>query len=141
MNDKELMVIKSDIKAELIYYFDEIKTEIDINAQTKFSHTDDDYFEETNKIQFFSIYNFLIQKVDSIFDSSCNDINSYFLDRENFQNIYESNKEDIKTQGIKNFCFYLSNDFLKLEYKDINPIGLFINCDWYLDENQRNYIK
>jgi hypothetical protein len=140
MNDQHLIRIKSDIKSELIDYFDEIKIEIDIDAQKKLMYIDE-FCGDINKNYFLSLYNYLIQKVDSIFNSSCNDIDD-FIKSENFQNkFYESNKELIKTNGIKNFCFYLSNDFLKLEYKDINPIGLFIVCDWYLDDNQRDYIK
>jgi hypothetical protein len=143
MNDKDLMNIKSDIKVELIDYFDEIKTEIDINGQEKLLYCDKDeeYCRDINKNYLLSLYNFLIQRVDSIIDSTCADINEYFLNEENFQDIYESNKEEIKANGIKKFCYFLSNDLLKMEYKDVNPIGLFICCDWYLDDNQRNYIK
>ena len=51
------------------------------------------------------------------------------------------NKEDIKSNAFSKYCTFINGDYLKDDLKDKFKIGIFIECDWYLNNNQINYLK
>jgi hypothetical protein len=144
MNQSDLFKLKSDIKLDLINYYDSIKFEIDIIAQKQlivFEKNSPNLKHERENLIVLNKY--LIEKIEFLFDSNCYQINEYFskinddYDDEN-QFFF---KENVKINALKNYCAFLSNANLKKEFKDRNQIGLLVLTDWYLDENQLKYIK
>jgi hypothetical protein len=77
-----------------------------------------------------------INKIDEIFNQNIYSINNYFENKQNIIELFD--KEKMKMKLINKYCYFINNDLLK---KKINPIGLLIITDWYLDENQINYLK
>ena len=133
----DLNKLQSEIKVDLINYFDGLKFDIDIKAQEILCNDSlADYYKE-HIVKLNMDY---IDKIDEIFNQNIYFINDFF---ENKQSIITDcpelfDKEKLKMKLINKYCYFINNDLLK---KKINPIGLLIITDWYLDENQINYLK
>jgi Leucine-rich repeat (LRR) protein len=135
MND--LNKIKSDIKSDLINYFDGLKFDIDIKAQEILCNESlADYFKE----HILKLNMDLMDKIDEIFNNNMNLVNNYFESHKPSasENQESLDKEKMKMKIINSYCYFINNDLLK---KKINPLGLLIITDWYLDDNQINYLK
>lgn len=136
----DMMKLKSDIKLDLINYYDSIKFEIDIIAQKQLSTNEKSSSNLKNEQEnLIELNKYLIERVDCLFDSNCIQIDEYFSKITN-RNENDA-KENVKINALKNYCSFISNACLKKEYKNKNQIGLLIITDWYLDQNQLNYIK
>ena len=125
--------IQFDIKSELIEYYDAIKFEIDIKSQRLLLINND-----SNVLD---LYLKLIERVEFIFNQNIDDVNSYFDKNAKYINETNMNKEDIKSNAFSKYCTFINGDYLKDDLKDKFKIGIFIECDWYLNNNQINYLK
>lgn len=146
--------IKGELKSELIEYYDLVKTEIDIQAQKQLLELDNllmnDDTQKINHIDMNDIENKrkeilkinieFIKYVDELFDKNMNEINCYFT--ENCpSNMDILNKEEIKSNVLKNYCVFVCNDYLKNDLKDLYLIGVLLITDWYLNKNEVQYLK
>ena len=50
-------------------------------------------------------------------------------------------KEEIKRAVFNGYCLYINAESLKNQFRDGNLLGLLITSDFYLDENQLNFLK
>jgi hypothetical protein len=93
--------------------------------------------------EFMALYDYLIQKVEQVFNSCCEQINKFFDQNEAYfsSKYYELDREEIKANALNSYCLFINNNILNSEFKSLNPIGLLVCCDWYLDENQLNFIR
>ncbi len=53
----------------------------------------------------------------------------------------EKDKEEIKMIALKSYCAFYPNPKLNDNIKFLNPLGVFVSTDWYLNENQLNYLR
>jgi hypothetical protein len=83
----------------------------------------------------------LIGRVECIFNQNIDEINNYFEKNVKFINETSQNKEDIKSNAFGKYCTFINGDYLKIDLKEKFKIGIFIECDWYLNRNQINYLK
>ena len=51
-------------------------------------------------------------------------------------------KEELKAKLLNGYCYFIPNEQIKTYWKDKinNQIGLFMEVDWYLDQNQLFYL-
>jgi hypothetical protein len=134
------MNFKCEIKLDLINYYDILKSEIDIIAQESMIALErDSQSSDKNKWQeIVDLNKELIDIVESIFNSNCKQIDDYFLSN---KRLNKMDKEAVKTIALSTFCTFISNYNLRNDYRNKNALGLLIVCDWYLDENQLNFVK
>ncbi len=75
------------------------------------------------------------------FNNNINEINEYFdnlnLKSENFALL---DKEKIKENAITSYCTLLTNENLQSDLSHYF-IGFFIISDWYIDNNQYNFLR
>ncbi len=128
-------ILKYEIKNELIEYYDTIKFEIDIKSQRLL------LINKQNDSDVLDLYLRLIERVEYITNQNINEINDYFEKNTNYINETCPNKEDIKSNAFSKYCTFINGDYLKVDLKDKFKIGIFIECDWYLNKNQINYLK
>jgi hypothetical protein len=135
----DLMKIKLAIKLDFIKYFDDLKFEIDIKAQEMLC---DQSLDENSKEEILKINLNLLERVDEIFNNNLNLINNFFEDCQQLINqdkhILDKDKEEIKMMVLNSYCYFINADLLKKKW---NQLGLLIISDWYLDENQLNYLR
>ena len=134
------------IKAESIDYFDSVKSDIDCEVQILLSKLEKEAKDaaemesfKSKKEELLQLNMKLLNKIDSLYDANAIKLNEYL----NGSNEDDSSKdtEAIKEMTFNGYCCYISNENLHEMYKENNPIGLLILSDWYLDQNQLNFIK
>jgi hypothetical protein len=133
------MRVKGEIKLDLINHYDTLRSEVDIKAQEElmFNHK---CLTEAGKQDIINLNLDLIKKLDYIFDLNCKQIDEYFTNTPQ-QEIEKLDKEEIKALALKHYCAFVSNNVLKNEFKNKNPLGVFIVSDWYLNQNQLDFIR
>jgi hypothetical protein len=131
--------LHTEIKLELMQYYDYLKSDIDIEAQSKLLLIEKGLLI-TNKQKLLNLYKHLIENANDIFESSCKQLDVYFSKIRNAADEL-NDKSLIRRKAIKTFCYFTPNRLLNNEFKNENQLGLFISYDWYLDENQMNYIR
>jgi hypothetical protein len=130
-NDLTLGKIKGEIKLDLINHYDWIKSEIDYLIHKKLANFENK--EQSKKVD----YNELIELCNKTLDSNINEINEYF---NNADNCHLLDKEIIKEKAITNYCTFLTNESVQLD--DANYfIGFIILSNWYIDNNQYNFLR
>jgi hypothetical protein len=132
--------LKAQIKFELIQYYDKIKSEIDISAQIKLVDIEKSICKDDNgeKIKKIHIYNAqFIETVDNFFNLNCQEIDDFF---KNNHLIYLMDIEEIKKKALKCYVAFFSLNKLNDELLDEQIIGILISVDWYLDQNQINFL-
>jgi hypothetical protein len=127
--------LKHEIIKELIEYYDTIKFEIDIKSQRLL------LINKQNDSDVLDLYMKLIERVEYIFDQNIKEINNYFGKNAKYINETCPSKEDIKSNAFTKYCTFIDGDCLKVDLRDKFKIGIFIECDWYLNKNQINYLK
>lgn len=132
--------LHSEIKLELINYYDYLKSDIDIVAQKKLLPNEKGTVNVKNEQKILDLYKHLIDNTNEIFELSCKQLDVYFARLKNGVEIL-TKKSEIKRKAIKNFCHFAENNLLNNEFKNENQLGLFLTFDWHLDENQINYIR
>jgi hypothetical protein len=140
MNCIQANKLHGEIKLELINYYDYLKSDIDIVAQNKLLQIEKGEVNPRNKQKILNLYKHLIDKSNEIFESSCKSLDDYFARIKNHNGNLDE-KTQIKRREIKNFCYFIENSVLNNDFKNENQLGLFISFDWFLDENQVNYIR
>ena len=161
MNEYKLKEkLKSEIKTDLINYYDSLKFSVDIEAQKIIIHVNDKHLINDNL--------FLIEKIDQILNSNMNDVNQFFtnwsqVDEDYWSKIYHKDndtmmiKEELKHQILKNYLICIKNKKDKHYYFDFNDsvqdyffctkikqfhlFGLHLEFEYYIDEKQQFLIE
>lgn len=136
MNESLTIKIKSEIKKELIDYYDKIRSNIDIKAQTILINHE----IESKEILDESLY--LIQQVNRVCDDNLANINQHFDDMNRKQKfLYKdeysdelSIKEEIKKMALKSYIILIDH----VEYP---RFGLHLEFDWYINQSQIKIIR
>jgi hypothetical protein len=128
--------IVSLIKKDIINYYDNVQFEIEIEGQTKLLQMADKSNlarRMTNRLN-----KFLVKQVQILQTSNLTELNEYFKNDSQFLIM---NKETIKSKSLTKSGFFIGNKRLKNIVKGNSQIGLFIQTDWYLSENELKYLK
>ncbi len=153
-----LIKIKAEMKKEVLNYYDEIKSEIDISGQLLLTRLDKSkktspinapvdglVNEETygiEKADVLVIYDSMIKKVDQVCESNLTELNIYFKNiSEN--NISHLSRIDIKEKFLKYKLIYFKPSELNDESNelDLYDLGLLIYYESSLNDNQLSYIR
>jgi hypothetical protein len=129
--------LKENIKNELDKYYMDLIVKIHALVEKKLFRLD----QESDKLNEFNEFNkFLIEQIGETKISSLFEIDSFINDT---KSLLDLDKERIKSDALRKFCVFLSNDDLNEQHikSNANQIGLFIVTDWYLNQNQINYVK
>ena len=143
--------LKTDIKQELIDYYNGLKFDVDIKVQTLMKQ-----MNENMRHKLIQENLFLIDQIDRVCDSNLNDINEFFsskiilimtssnqykeidrpaIKKRKLNNDDESKmKEDIKSMALKRYLIRIQHDKYPI-------FGLHLEFQWYIDSNQLNFIK
>ena len=145
----QFLNLKSEIKIDLIHYFNEVKSEIDIIAQETLNTIDlnkekngtNDSEISSTKEKLLRINTNLVDLVEKIYNEDTIIIEKYFSN--NIQNIdsVSTNKEKINASELIGYCLFVNKTNLKNELKQKVTLGVLVVTDWYLDQNQRNFIR
>jgi hypothetical protein len=135
MTEDRIDKIKGEIKLDLINHYDWIKSELDYLIHKKLAK-----FEKNTKTKNVD-YNELIEICTKNFNNNINEINEYF-DNLNLKsdNLALLDKEKIKEDAITSYCTLLTNENLQSDLSHYF-IGFFIISDWYIDNNQYNFLR
>jgi hypothetical protein len=153
-----LIKIKAEMKREVLNYYDEIKSEIDISGQLLLTRLDKSkktspinalvdglVNEETygiEKADVLVIYDSMIKKVEQVCESNLTELNLYFKNiSEN--NISHLSRIDIKEKFLKYKLIYFKPSELNDESNelDLYDLGLLIYYESSLNDNQLSYIR
>ena len=135
--DQELKLkLKIAIKKDLIKYYENIKSNLDITAQMLLMEN-----SLESKVKEISNENvFLSEQIDKVCDSNLNDINEYFDDFNSFEVLTDNNKvsessikEEIKKKALKSYLVCIESD----DYPDFD---LYLQFEWYIDKKQFDYL-
>jgi hypothetical protein len=135
--NKDLILnkLKEELKIETIDYYDNLKNKIDLKAQSLMLN--DDNLNEKDKKEILEENIFLIEQIDRVFNSNLNDLNQIFQNQ-NIVPINDDqsmiNKEEIKKRAFKNYLVCIENEYYP-------RFGIHFEFEWYIDENQLNFIK
>jgi hypothetical protein len=131
----KLVDIKAQMKKELIDYYDNFSNEIDISTQEiLIRDTSLTQYKRNNLVKINELF---IKNVKEILDNSCIEIDLYnFMEKDL---IHESNY--LKKEILKTSCFYISQSNLNHRYNRSCQIGVLVICNWYLDDNEKNFLK
>ena len=126
--------LRGQLKLYLIDYFDGVKYDIEIQAQKLLLK-----LEEGSKMRE-DVLNMNLRMVDmvkEIHDKNSKAIDDYFDSREQVE---INDFEELKGIILNGFCiFYNKEDNFWLDDKLL--IGKLIVTDWFLDQNQLNYLR
>ena len=137
--------LKEDIKKQLIEYYERIKSEIDIKGFELLESLSKRNAKDRDNTSFIIIKlnEYLVNQIDSHLDKNLNEINEYF-NSDLIKNLNTSNQEDVKRNVLKSYLIYFdfneSMNYL-IEQLDKYGFGLLFEFEWYLDQNQQNYVK
>ena len=141
----------SQVKFDLINYYDSIKSEIDIISQecmlsyenkqkTELIHNKTKNLDDIKQLTLLNKE--LIDKVETIFNLNCQQVDNYYnylSSTKLKENCFE--KELFKKNALKNYCCFIDSKKLTKILKNSNQIGILVIADWYLDASQLNYLK
>lgn len=127
--------IKGQIKKEIIDYYDNCSNEIDISGQEILIN--DVSLNEVKKSSLIKINELFVKNVKEILDMSCHQIDRYELKSSDL--IHESGY--LKRQMLNTSCYYVSKNNLNHRYIRSSLIGILVICNWYLDDNEKNFLK
>ena len=129
--------IKSEIKRDLMTFYEDIQFRIDIDFQEAFNS---DEIDEDQRKVLLKINEKMLEQVRICLESNIKQINDY-----NSFNEEQIENEDIFKKNLKEFllkkcCFYFYTNKMrqKITYK---KIGHLIVTDWYLTENQLFFLR
>jgi hypothetical protein len=136
--------LKIEIKKELISYYDTIKSEIDIKTielVESFAKSNNSTHENNgSEYEIIKCNKILIQLIEKTFNLNIEQINRHLNDSDN-NNIFD-NKEKIKRNALKNYAIYIKSNELKEKFRISNSrLGILLQSNWYIDENQLIFIK
>ncbi len=126
-------LLKGQLKRYLIDYFDGVQFEIDIQAQELLEE-----FEDGSQMReaILNMNLILVDKVKEIYEKNSKAVDDYFNSREQVES---NNLEELKAATLNGFCvFYNIEDHYWLDDKLL--LGMLIVTDFYLDQNQLDYL-
>jgi hypothetical protein len=127
---------KSQISFNLINYYIKIKLDLNKDVKSKLSDNSiDDLLRKTITNSSRQMNN----KIDKAMEFNMLELNQFFSS--STTTLKSNDKEEMKMLLIKTFCYYLPFNSLNVNLQQNNGIGMLILTDWYLDQNQINYIK
>jgi hypothetical protein len=136
--------LRAEIKKELIDYYDSITNRVDVKAQELLKEYGNEEESEANDKKKLVVDEnvYLIEQVKRVFDSNLNDINHFFDNlNQNDQNFFTMNindqrfmKEEIKKRALKSYLICVNHN-------NYETFGLHLEFEWYIDENQSNFIR
>jgi hypothetical protein len=138
--ENKVCELKAQIKLDLIEYYDGIKSEIDISSQEKLLDLEKDIYNDKKceKREKVNKYNSqFIETVENNFNLNCKEIDDYF---KNEMEYFIEDKEEIKRKALKNYVAFINLNEFYDKVIDENIVGMLIKVDWYLDENQINFL-
>lgn len=153
MNEQLKLKLKSDLKTELMNYYDKLKFNVDIKSQEDLK---DDKINEEDKTKLIEENIHLVEQIDRVCDSNLSDINDYFENKfdneidllisssqrkfktkkgqrfsESNQNVLENEselKKEIKKMALKSYL-------ICIQHLSHRRYGLHCEFDWFVDEN------
>lgn len=136
MDQESKLKLKIAIKKDLIKYYENMKSNLDITAQNLLMEN-----SLESKVKEISNENvFLSEQIDKVCDSNLNDINEYFDDFNSFEVLTDNNKvsessikEEIKKKALKSYLVCIESD----DYPDFD---LYLQFEWYIDKKQFDYL-
>ena len=143
---QKIINLKEDIKKQLIEYYERIKSEIDIKgfelleSLSKRRNAKD---RDNTSFIIIKLNEYLVNQIDSHLDKNLNEINEYF-NSDLIKNLNTSNQEDVKRNVLKSYLIYFDfNESMNYLIKQLDKygFGLLFEFEWYLDENEQNYVK
>ena len=158
MNELLKFKLKSEIKKELIEYYDSLQKNVNLKTKNLLNNKS---LKQIERKEYLERNVFLVEQIDRICNSNLNDINQHFGDnlknnqnedgddpslnkkRKNDESEVQldgsqdfdeiSMKEDIKKKALKSYLIYFE--------KDPKYIGMHFEFDWYIDKYQLELIK
>ncbi len=129
--------LRGELKLYLIDYFDGVQFEIDIKAQKLLENLKD---ESQMREDVLNMNLVMLNKVKEIYENNSKAIDDYFNSK---IQVDTDNLEELKATIFKGFCvFYdIEYDYNNWYYEDELLLGMLIVTDFYLDRNQRNYLR
>jgi hypothetical protein len=121
---------KSELKQNLIKYYDIVKSEIDIRAQ---EYLINKKLDEATVKHILEINLNLIEKCDQILDKTLKQTNDYF-------NLNSNEFDQDENDYIDQSCIFIRNDQLNKHFPKL-PIGLLILFEWYLSPSLECFIR
>jgi hypothetical protein len=126
--------LRGELKLYLIKYFDGVQSEIDIQAQEKLEKLEDGS-EMKDEVLKLNIN--MVDKVKEVHDKNSKAVEDYFNSREQLET---TDLEELKAKILNGFCvFYNKKDNFWSDSTLL--LGMLIVTDWYLDQNQLNYLR
>lgn len=145
MKIDEINTINGQIKLDLINYFDTVKSEIDISALKVLDSIESLSNKSDVLNNVYKLNQEMIDIVNEIYENNAKCVNDFFrfssTDDEMMRFPINKSIEEIKRAVFNGYCFYINGESLKKQFRDGNLLGLLITSDFYLDENQLNFLK
>lgn len=129
-------------KKKFIERNDEYTFTIDIVGQKELNKLIAEHVDDKDVKNLTQQYALIIKLVKIIFDKSLDELNDFIRNLNNNEN--EIDIEDLDSfikEIISSSCFYMSNYDLNYICVDRNRLGIFITFDWYMNENQYNFLR
>jgi hypothetical protein len=125
------------IKKSLKQYYDTITNEITSKAKHLYLNSSNN---EKSKQELIESNHELVETLDELFESNCIELDQFYFGKseEDGDKVFQRIELD-KTKALKNYCTFLDGDNLIM--KETNKFGLLIVTNWYMTQNQLDYIK
>jgi hypothetical protein len=130
--------LRSEVKQFLINYFDWTKSEIDFCAQKCLINLEDADKRATRDM-ILKIYQDMIDTTVLFYNENAKACDVYFNSSESSK-IFTT-KDEVLLNTVNQFLIYFGNEKLNSKFQESNPVGLLIVCDWYLNQNQINFLR
>ena len=128
-------LLKGQLKRYLIEYFDGIQFEIDIQAQKLLEKLEDGSKQREDVLK---INLKMVDKVKEIYDKNSKAVDDYFNSREQVET---NDLEELKAVILNGFCVFYSKEDNYWRIEDEILIGMLIVTDFYLGQNQLDYLR
>ena len=128
-------LLKGQLKRYLIDYFDGVQFEIDIQAQKLLEKLEDGSKKREDVLK---MNLELVDKVKEIYEKNSKAVDDYFNSRAQLKT---NDLEELKAIIFNGFCVFYSKEdnYWRIE-DDKLLLGMLIVTDWYLDQNQLDYL-
>ena len=125
--------LRGELKLYLIEYFDGVQFEIDIQAQKLLEKLEDGSKMRADVLKMNLI---MLDKVKEIYEKNSKAVDEYF---NSIDQVETNNLEELKSIIFNGFCvFYNKKDNFWSDSTLL--IGMLIVTDFYLDQNQLDYL-
>jgi hypothetical protein len=125
------------IKKDLKQYYDSITNQITSKAKNLYLNSSNN---EINKQEIIEANHELVEKLDELFESNCIELDQFYFGKteEDGDEVFQQIESD-KINALRNYCMFLDGDNLTM--KETNKFGLLVVTNWYMTQNQLDYIK